>query len=134
MLGGVGGGNALREIQVGKLTGIVTRRALQCTRKLAVEKNPGVSGPPEEVSRLNRDLPNARLRDFDLSSAPLLERLHRVRRLRRRRAGIRCTKTGQDFVRGVLKTCVRLVQLARGLACQLAQLISVGHMRKCPEN
>src|ERR1700721_324557 len=43
-------------------------------------------------------------------------------------------ETAQNFVRGVLQPGVRLVQLARSLARQLAQLIAVGHVRECPEN
>lgn len=43
-------------------------------------------------------------------------------------------KAAQHFVCRVLQPRVRLVQLAGSLACQLAKLIPIGHVRKCPKN
>jgi hypothetical protein len=42
-------------------------------------------------------------------------------------------KAVQNLVRGVLKPCVRLVQLPGCFAGQLAKLVAIGHMRKCPK-
>jgi len=43
-------------------------------------------------------------------------------------------KTGKDFVCGILQPCIRLVQPSRCFACQLTELVAIGHMRKCPKN
>jgi hypothetical protein len=43
-------------------------------------------------------------------------------------------KAAQHFVRGVLKPRIRLVQLARCLARQLTELVTIGHVRECPKN
>jgi hypothetical protein len=42
-------------------------------------------------------------------------------------------KAAQNFVGGILQPCIRLMQLAGCLARQLAELVTIGHMRKCPK-
>jgi hypothetical protein len=46
----------------------------------------------------------------------------------------RVLETVENFVRRVLQTSVRLVQLPRCLRCQLAQLIAVMHVRESSKN
>jgi hypothetical protein len=62
--------------------------------------------------------------------------LHRFcgQRGSRRSGGIRCMKADEDFVRGVLQTGIRLMQLTSRLARKLTKLIAIGHMRECPKN
>jgi hypothetical protein len=56
-----------------------------------------------------------------------------MRLVRHSRSRVRGVETNKNFVRCVLQTRVRLVQLASRFACQLAELVTVGHMRKCPK-
>src|SRR4051794_32227283 len=66
-----------------------------------------------------------------LSGAALFHRPDRGSRCGRTRIG--AVKADQDFIGGVLQPRVGLVQLASGLARQLAELVAIGHVRKCPE-
>ncbi len=43
-------------------------------------------------------------------------------------------KTAENFVGRILQPGARLVKLTRCLACQLAELVAIGHVRKCPKN
>ena len=54
--------------------------------------------------------------------------------LRHRSSRVGRLKADQDFVRGVLQPCIRLVELTSCLAGQLTKLVAVGHMRECPKN
>jgi hypothetical protein len=67
-------------------------------------------------------------------ATPLLRRFLRLRGDWHRRTGVSVVEPDQDIVCGVLQTGVRLMQLARCLAGQLAQLVPVGHVRECPKN
>src|SRR5580692_1577323 len=68
------------------------------------------------------------------SSAACLNSLTLCHRHRRQSAGVGGVKTDEDFVRGVLQPGGRLVQFPGSFTCQLAQLVAIGHMRKCPKN
>jgi len=69
-----------------------------------------------------------------LSGAPRLDR-PRCRRLGLRLgAGIREAETGKNFIGRILQPGVGLVQLPGRLARQLAELVTVGHVRECPIN
>src|ERR1700738_3110282 len=86
------------------------------------------------VGRTARDLLWAIHRVFGLRCAAMLDRLDDRRYGGGGGTGVRGAETHQDLVGGVLEARIGLVQLAGGLAGQLAKLIPVGHMRECPEN
>lgn len=68
------------------------------------------------------------------SGAAPLDGLGSGRLFGRRRTGVGGLKPAQNFIGGVLKPCVRLVKLTGCFACQLTELVAIGHMRKCPKN
>jgi hypothetical protein len=47
--------------------------------------------------------------------------------------GVGGVKTAQNLIGRVLEPGVRLVKLTGCLACQLAKLVAIGHVRKCPK-
>jgi hypothetical protein len=49
-------------------------------------------------------------------------------------AGVAGLEADENFICGVLQPCARLVQLPSSLAHQLAELVTIGHMRECPKN
>jgi hypothetical protein len=65
--------------------------------------------------------------------AARFEWLLRVLRKGRRGTGIDGVETSKYFIGSVLQPCIRLVQLPGCLARQLTELITIGHMRKCPK-
>ena len=73
-------------------------------------------------------------REAPLSGAAPFNRLSRGRLFGRLRSRIGGLKPAQNFVGGVLQPCVRLVQLTGSLACQLTELVAIGHMRECLKN
>ncbi len=73
-------------------------------------------------------------RETPLSSTAPFDRLSRGRLLGRFGFRIGQFKAAQNFVGGVLQPCIRLVELTGCLACQLTELVAIGHMRKCLKN
>jgi len=106
---------------------------LHATAKLKLRAEHSVrSGIPMEGSRLWGD---STLGPVEwLGSATGLDLLSCLSRERVGRTRIGAVEAVEDFVRGVLQPCIRLVEHAGCLARQLAQLVAVGHMRECPEN
>jgi hypothetical protein len=52
----------------------------------------------------------------------------------RQGTGVGGVETDEDLICGVLQPSVRLVQLPGSLAGQLAELVTIGDMRKCSKN
>jgi hypothetical protein len=69
-----------------------------------------------------------------LGGATLLDRLGHGSRYGGKSTRVGGVKAGQDLICGVLQPRVWLMQLAGGFARQLAELVTVGHMRKCPKD
>src|ERR1035438_9387727 len=70
-----------------------------------------------------------------LSRAPRLVRPGRRRCADlRQSSGVVVMEANQYFVRGVLQPNGRFVQLPGSFARQLAELVTVGHVRECPKN
>jgi hypothetical protein len=88
-----------------------------------------VKEPPETVILFQKSYWENCLR-----GAALLNRLDRGSGYRRERTGICAVKTDKDLIGRVLQACVGLMQLASRLARQLAKLVTIGHLRECPEN
>jgi hypothetical protein len=69
-----------------------------------------------------------------LSSAPRFDRPGCRRLSLRLGAGIHEAETGKNFIGCILQPGVGLVQLPGRLARQLAELVTIGHVRECPVN
>ncbi len=95
---------------------------------------------PEERGRLRREVALNPLPDPTIhcqktlsSSAAPLNGLDRGRLFGRRRYGTGCLKPAQNIIGGVLQPCIRLMELTGCFACQLTELVAIGHMRECPK-
>jgi len=73
-------------------------------------------------------------RETPLGRTAPFYRMNRGRLFGRFRFRIGYFKTAQNFVCGVLQPCIRLVKLTGCLASQRAELVAIGHMRKCLKN
>ena len=52
----------------------------------------------------------------------------------RQGAGVGGMEADEDFVGRILQPCARLVQHPGSFACQLAELVAIGDVRKCTKN
>jgi len=84
--------------------------------------------PPRNVC-----LTHSIIQEIRLSRAPGFNRPRRGYRDLRQSAGVGGMEADKNFVRGVLQPSVRLVQLPGSLARQLAELVTIGHVRECPK-
>jgi len=69
-----------------------------------------------------------------LSRAARLDRPGRSFLNLRQIAGVGGMEADEDFVGRILQPCARLVQHPGSFACQLAELVTIGHVRECPKN
>ena len=131
LVGRAGGGSVLRNTG-GRSQGRITpqmqhSRFRQCRLESREGRLPLRGEPLETVTYVTKPKENLGLR-----RSTLFHGLYRLGGCGG--TGIGALETGQNLVSGVLQPRVGLVQLASRLARQLAELVAIGHVRKCPKN